>query len=609
MGRSSAALACHTSSGATHLALLLFLFSVNIVGIEAQHDETGTSSEESRVDVVDHEFDTDDVRRLRPFNLIAPRPAPNVVGISATPTPPTLAGGILNDVEHEPGLVWPTVTMPTATPPSVTGGGTADEAGPSFVTGRIMAHLQRITERMSSVESLQIQTLRKLEGIDYRLTRVEVQMQERGDTVRNLAADTSRRLQQLESDVGRIETLLDVVRDESIAVRAGQTELKHILTKSGGAHMSARMTESDVPAPRLQVLLGGMNSLRATANGLREELALINKNVSVLANLTKTFERRSEDFATKQDIQRGITTLKSQDSAPARSLSHFIQPNGVCLSPEQSTFPRDCQDALSKGGRHLQSGIQRIQPFSSSAPFFVQCDMETRGGGWTVIQNRFDGSINFLRGWSDYKHGFGNMATEFWLGLEKIHMITNQGVYELLIELTDFGLNHATAHYTAFAIGSDTEGYDIRILGTYEGDAGDSLSYHTSMKFSTADNDQDQWLDGNCARDHTGGWWYRGCDTSNLNGQYLNGPVPQEFEYKGMYWYDYQGPQYSLMRSKMMIRPYFNAVGLGAVTGTTVKPRSPQVPAPPSNQGRLTFGPKLPNQQGQKSKKKKEVEQ
>lgn len=45
-----------------------------------------------------------------------------------------------------------------------------------------------------------------------------------------------------------------------------------------------------------------------------------------------------------------------------------------------------------------------------------------------VIQNRFDGSVNFLRGWTDYKHGFGNMATEFWLGLEKIHMITNQGV-------------------------------------------------------------------------------------------------------------------------------------------------------------------------------------
>lgn len=65
-------------------------------------------------------------------------------------------------------------------------------------------------------------------------------MQERGETVRNLVADTSRRLQQLESDVGRIETLLDVVRDESTAIRAGQTELKHILTQSNGAQAPAR---------------------------------------------------------------------------------------------------------------------------------------------------------------------------------------------------------------------------------------------------------------------------------------------------------------------------------------------------------------------------------
>ncbi|XP_046440792.1 fibrinogen C domain-containing protein 1-like [Daphnia pulex] len=603
MGRSSAALARRTSSGAIHLALVLYLLSVHFIGIEAQHEDSGTSSEESRADdPIGQESDTSEMRRPRPFNLIAPRPASNVVGVSTTPPSPTLAGGILNDVEHEPGLVWPTVTIPAATTPS-----TSDESGPTLTSGRLMAHLQRITERLSSMESLQIQTLRKLEGIDYRLTRVEVQMQERGDSVRNLAADTSRRLQQLESDVGRIETLLDVVRDESVAIRTGQAELKHIITQSGGAQAPARMTESDVPAPRLQVLLAGMNSLRTTTNNLRDELLLISKNVSVMANLTKIVEKRSDDFATKQDLHRGITALKSQDSTPARTLSHFIQP-GACPS-ERPSLPRDCHDALNKGGRHLMSGIQRIQPLSSSAPFFVQCDMETRGGGWTVIQNRFDGSINFLRGWNDYKQGFGNMATEFWLGLEKIHMITNQGVYELLIELTDFGLNQATAHYTAFAIGSDAEGYDIRLLGTYEGDAGDSLSYHTSMKFSTADNDQDQWLDGNCARDHTGGWWYRGCDTSNLNGQYLNGPVPQEFEYKGMYWYDYQGPQYSLMKSRIMIRPFFNAVVLSAQPGgTTVKPRSPQVPAPPGNQGRPTFGPKLPNQQSQKPKKKKEME-
>lgn len=86
-------------------------------------------------------------------------------------------------------------------------------------------------------------------------------------------------------------------------------------------------------------------------------------------------------------------------------------------------------------------------------------------------------------------------------------------VYELLIQLTDFGLENVTAHYNAFAVGTEAEGYDLRLLGQYDGDAGDSLSYHASMKFSTHDMDQDQWPDGNCARDHTGGWWYRGCDS------------------------------------------------------------------------------------------------
>lgn len=53
------------------------------------------------------------------------------------------------------------------------------------------------------------------------------------------------------------------------------------------------------------------------------------------------------------------------------------------LVERTTALPRDCHDALRMGVH--QSGVQQVQPLFSSAPFFAQCDMETRGGGWTVL--------------------------------------------------------------------------------------------------------------------------------------------------------------------------------------------------------------------------------
>lgn len=47
--------------------------------------------------------------------------------------------------------------------------------------------------------------------------------------------------------------------------------------------------------------------------------------------------------------------------------------------------------------------------------------------GWTLIQRREDGSVDFYKTWDEYKKGFGHLEGEFWLGLEHIYQLTNQG--------------------------------------------------------------------------------------------------------------------------------------------------------------------------------------
>ncbi|XP_052085087.1 ficolin-1-B-like [Mytilus californianus] len=154
--------------------------------------------------------------------------------------------------------------------------------------------------------------------------------------------------------------------------------------------------------------------------------------------------------------------------------------------------------------------------------------MDTAGFGWTVFQSRMNGAKDFYRGWIDYENGFGDLMSEFWLGNNFIHLLTSTGNYKLYIHLEDFEGNSAYAEYFEFILGDSATNYRLKVEG-YCGTAdklraidGDSLEWHNGMTFSTKDNDNDR-KEFSCAQMHKGAWWYTGCHTSNLNGEYLGG--------------------------------------------------------------------------------------
>ncbi|KAK3579681.1 hypothetical protein CHS0354_000061 [Potamilus streckersoni] len=180
--------------------------------------------------------------------------------------------------------------------------------------------------------------------------------------------------------------------------------------------------------------------------------------------------------------------------------------------------PMNCKEVQCSGQN--TTGIYTIYPADGSNGFSVRCDMDTEGGGWTVFQRRVNGSVDFYRTWADYKSGFGNLNTEFWLSLDYIHKLTSQENTTLRVDLITPGppIHSSYALYSVFKVGDEKSSYGLKISG-YSGVAGDSMYLHNGNKFSTRDKDNDL-VGYSCAKTFFGGWWYNYCHQSNLNGLY-----------------------------------------------------------------------------------------
>ncbi|XP_060948499.1 fibrinogen C domain-containing protein 1-like [Limanda limanda] len=327
---------------------------------------------------------------------------------------------------------------------------------------------------------------------------------------------------------------------------------------------------------KLEELRGTMSELQVELRSHRLRVQALEEQEEQRASLNSSVEQRLRSLelrhATFHTLLHVHAALLDELQAQRRNLSAAVQrlgrspgskvkvvrttpPRGLRDTPGGqllSLCPSDCASLYHHGVR--RSGVYSIV-MATGANLPVYCDMETEGGGWTVFQRRFDGSVTFNRGWSDYREGFGDPGGEHWLGNQQLHLLSNQGQHSLRVDLQDWSHAHRHALYHSFRTEGEENRYRLHVSG-FTGTAEDSFGwYHDHQGFSTPDT-------GNiCAEISHSGWWFRQCFHANLNGVYYKGgrytqKAQNLLGPDGIVWFSWKDSDfYSLKAVAMMIRP------------------------------------------------------
>ncbi|KAL4635012.1 angiopoietin-related protein 3 [Arapaima gigas] len=324
-------------------------------------------------------------------------------------------------------------------------------------------------------------------------------------------------------------------------------ERSGLKTKVGGMEEKLSGLTKSVISPE-QLL--EITAFKAVIEAQEKNIQTLMSTVQEQQEQLKHQSKRIKSLEEKLSYENFQETAEKPERSNPRAPSLFEYPTNMSSNTSTDTydFPMDCHDVFNRGARI--SGVYSIKP-NQSDPFNVYCEL-TADGGSTVIQRRQDGSVNFDQTWEKYENGFGDLESEFWLGLKKIYTIAIQNDTILQIQLEDWKGEKRSIKYS-FTLEGPSSQYTIH-LRQVSGDLPNAMANHTGMKFSTKDYDNDNDDDFNCAQNYTGGWWFNACGDTNLNGKYMQvrpkGPADRR---SGIYWKPERGNAYSIKSTKLIV--------------------------------------------------------
>ena len=81
--------------------------------------------------------------------------------------------------------------------------------------------------------------------------------------------------------------------------------------------------------------------------------------------------------------------------------------------------------------------------------------------------------FNWNLTWNDYKNGFGLSSWDFWMGLERLHLLTTSGSYRLRLEWQEESTGYwLSVEYWSIYIEDEAAYYKLHVSGYVPGDDG-----------------------------------------------------------------------------------------------------------------------------------------